>query len=70
MPAMTTEDPASDEITIDEAMQLSGKSRVALMKLKARGKLKGRVVLVERTQRNRKVMFRRDEIEALAGRET
>lgn len=67
---MTTDSPASDEeITIDEAMRLTGKSRAALMKLKERGKLTARVVLIEQRQHNRKVLFHRSEIEALAGRE-
>ena len=65
---MPHETPASDEIDIDEAVRLTGLRRETLMRYKRAGKLAGRVAIVEQTQRNRKVLFRRDEIEALAGK--
>lgn len=66
MPVMTTDRSASDEIDMDEAMRVSGKTRDALMKLKKRGRLSTRIVLAEQVQKNRKILFRRNEIEALA----
>jgi hypothetical protein len=67
MPGLTNDSPASEEITIDEAMALTGKSRDTLMRWKARGKVTARTVETEYTQRQRRILFRRSEIEALAG---
>ena len=64
---MTNDSPAGEEITIDEAMKLTGRSRDTLMRWKARGKVKARTVETEYTQRQKRVLFLRSEIEALAG---
>lgn len=57
----------NDEIDITEAMRLTGKSRETLMRWKRTGKLTGRIVEQQYTQRQRRVLFRRDEIERLIG---
>ncbi len=67
MPGMTEERPASDEIDIDEAMRLTGRTRDTLMRWKANGKVTARVVSAPVVQRQRRILFRRSEIEALAG---
>ena len=63
---MTHDPGATDEIDITEAMRLSGLSRRTLMRYKETGRLKGRVETRSTTQRQRRVLFVRDEIEALA----
>ncbi|MBK9711582.1 MAG: hypothetical protein IPO81_09700 [Kouleothrix sp.] len=57
----------AEEIDITEAMRLSGLSRETLMRRKRAGTLHARTVEQEYRQRQRRVLFRRDEIEALAG---
>jgi len=64
---MTTPTPADDEIDIDEAMRLSGKSRATLMRWKRDARLTTRTGVRELTQRQRRLFFLRSEIEALAG---
>lgn len=69
MPAMTHDSSAGDEIDIDEAMRLTGKSRETLMRWKRQGKLTARTEDREYAQRQRRVLFRREEIERLAGQQ-
>ena len=57
------------ECDIDEARRITGLSRDALMKLKARGKIRSRVVIMKTVQKQRQVKFMKHEIEALAGRD-
>lgn len=68
MPDMLEDIPASDEITIDEAMRITGRKRDTLMRWKAAGKVTARVVAAPITQRQRRILFRRSEIESLAGK--
>lgn len=65
---MKTDDPASEEIDIDEAMRITGKSRATLMRWKREKGLTTRTAIQEYTQRQSRVLFRRDEIEALTGK--
>jgi hypothetical protein len=68
MPGMNDERPASsDEITIEEAMQISGRARDTLMRWKRDKKLTTRIIEATITRRQRRILFRRSEIEALAG---
>ena len=67
MPGMTNESPASDEITIEEAMRISGRKRDTLMRWKRTAKLTTRIVEAQVTKRQRRILFRRSEVEALAG---
>lgn len=67
---MQNEHPASDEIDITEAMRITGKTRDAIMRWKRAGKINARVELRERTQRQRRILFQRSEIEKLAGGES
>lgn len=64
---MMDDSPISDEIDITEAMRITGKSRETLMRWKRAGKITGRIVEQQYTQRQRRVLFRRDEIERLIG---
>lgn len=64
---MTNEGSTDDEIDITEAIRMSGKSRETLMRYKRTGKLTARTEEREYRQRQRRVLFRRSEIEALAG---
>jgi hypothetical protein len=66
---MTDDSPESSEIDIDEAMRLSGISRRTLMRYKVTGKLTTRIDSRTTEQRQRRILFRRDEIEALRGNE-
>lgn len=63
---MTHERPTTDEIDITEAMQITGKSRETLMRWKKAGKLTARTEEREYLQRQRRVLFRRSEVESLA----
>ena len=65
---MTHETP-DDEIEIDEAIELSGLSRRTLMRLKATGKIAARTEALPSVQRQRRLLFRRSEIESLRGSE-
>lgn len=60
--------PASDEVTIDEAMRISGRKRDTLMRWKRDKKLTARIVDADVTQRQRRILFRRSEVESLAGK--
>lgn len=62
---MTSESLVNDEIDINEAMRLTGKSRATLMRWKRDKKLTTRTDIREYRQRQRRLMFRRSEIEAL-----
>jgi predicted DNA-binding transcriptional regulator AlpA len=64
---MTNENPADDEIDIDEAMRITGRSRSTLMRWIREKKLTAHTQLRDFTQRQPRVMFRRSEIESLAG---
>lgn len=66
MPAMTANSSA-EEIDITEAMRITGKSRETLMRWKRQGKLTARTEDREYAQRQRRVLFRKDEVERLAG---
>ena len=66
---MTNESLANDEIDIDEAMRLTGKSRATLMRWKDEKSLTTRTTVRVHTQRQRRLLFLRSEIEALAGDE-
>lgn len=66
---MTHDSPASEEIDITEAMRITGKSRETLMRWKRQGKVTTRTEDREYAQRQRRVLFRRAEIEQLAGHE-
>lgn len=68
MPDMSEESPADEEITIDEAMRLTGRTRDTLMRWKATGKVTARVVTAPITQRQRRILFHRSEIERVAGK--
>lgn len=65
---MTEERPADEEITIDEAMRLTGRTRDTLMRWKKAGKVAARTVDAEYMQRQRRILFRRSEIESIAGK--
>lgn len=65
---MTTDNPANDEIDIDEAMRLTGKSRATLMRWKKT--LTTRTEVREFTQRQPRIVFLRSEIEQLAGEQS
>lgn len=65
---MTTAD-ADDEITIEDAIRISGKSRRTLMRLKRAGRLQAHISDEVVPQSNRVLKFRRSEIEALASKE-
>lgn len=67
MPAMTNDSSAGEEIDITEAMRITGKSRETLMRWKRQGKVTSRTEDREYAQRQRRVLFRKDEIERLAG---
>lgn len=62
---MTTE-PTAEEIDITEAMRLTGKTRDTLMRWKKIGKVRARTVVTEYTQRQRRLLFQRSDIEKLA----
>lgn len=64
---VTHESPTSDEIDITEAMRITGKSRETLMRWKRQGKVTTRTEEREYAQRQRRVLFQRDEIERLGG---
>lgn len=66
---MTNDPPTNDEIDITEAIRLSGKSRATLMRRKRDKQLTTRTDVREHTQRQRRLLFLRSEIEALAGEE-
>jgi NAD(P)H-hydrate repair Nnr-like enzyme with NAD(P)H-hydrate epimerase domain len=61
---------ADEEIDIAEAMRISGRTRDTLMRWKRAGKVAARTVETEYTQRQRRVLFRRSEIEALAAEQS
>jgi hypothetical protein len=69
MPAMTADSSAGEEIDITEAMQITGKSRETLMRWKRQGKLTTRTEDRTYAQRQRRVLFRKDEIERMAGQQ-
>jgi predicted DNA-binding transcriptional regulator AlpA len=62
---MTDASLVNDEIDINEAMQITGKSRATLMRWKREKGLTTRTDIREYRQRQRRLMFRRSEIEAL-----
>ena len=66
---MENESPTNDEIDIDEAMRLTGKSRATLMRWKEDKNLTTRTTVRVHTQRQRRLLFLRSEIEALTGEE-
>lgn len=66
---MQNDSPASEEIDITEAMRITGKSRRTLMRWKEEKGLTARTEVKEFTQRQRRVLFRREEIEKLAGQQ-
>jgi predicted DNA-binding transcriptional regulator AlpA len=67
---MTTKIPANDEIDIDEAMRITGKSRSTLMRWIKEKNLTTHTQLREFTQKQPRIIFRRSEIESLAGTES
>ena len=64
---MTTDMPANDEIDIDEAMWITGRSRSTLMRWIKEKHLTTHTQVREFTQRQPRIIFRRSEIEPLAG---
>jgi len=64
---MTADLPANDEIDIDEAMRITGRSRSTLMRWIKEKNLTTHTQLREFTQKQPRVMFRRSEIISLAG---
>lgn len=64
---MSEDRPVSEEIDITEAMRMTGKSRETLMRWKRAGKVTARIEERQYTQRQRRVLFRRDEIQKLMG---
>lgn len=67
---MIEESPATDEIDITEAMRLTGKTRDTLMRWKRDGKVSARVETRTHTQRQRRILFLRSDIEKVAGAES
>jgi len=63
---MSDPSTASDEIDIVEAMRITGRQRDTLMRWKRDGKVQARVITEVIPQRQRRILFRRDEIERLA----
>jgi hypothetical protein len=67
---MTEQTPAADEVDITEAMRITGKTRDTLMRWKRDGKVTARVETRTRTQRQRRILFLRSDIEKAAGAES
>lgn len=65
---MEGNDPAGEEIDIDEVMRITGKSRATIMRWKAQKKLTTRTAVREFKQRQTRVLFLKEEILALAGK--
>jgi predicted DNA-binding transcriptional regulator AlpA len=64
---MTIESSAPDEIDIDEVMRLTGKSRSTIMRWKRDKELTTRTEVRIHQQHQRRLLFRRSEIEPLVG---
>lgn len=67
---MQSDNPVSDEIDINEVIRITGKTRDTIMRWKRAGRITGRTESITQVQRQRRLLFRRSEIEKITGAES